>query len=40
MELVQCVLLVGEELPMTAAQKLQRKQVEDKYKDSIKEIYP
>lgn len=39
LELVQTVLLVPEELPMTAAQKLQRKQVVDKYSDQIKKIY-
>lgn len=39
MELIQAVLLVPEELPMTAAQKLQRKQATDKYADRIKEIY-
>ncbi len=40
MELLQNVLLVGEELPMTAAQKLERKKVEAKYADEIKKIYP
>ncbi|CAO1629069.1 unnamed protein product [Parajaminaea phylloscopi] len=35
-ELVQGVVLVDEELPMTAAQKLQRKQVTEKYADAIK----
>lgn len=39
LELLQCVLLVPEELPMTAAQKLQRKDVVVKYEDKIKKIY-
>ncbi|CAO1625835.1 unnamed protein product [Sympodiomycopsis kandeliae] len=39
MELIQTVLLVPEELPMTAAQKLQRKQVTDKYQEELKKIY-
>lgn len=40
-ELLQCVVLIDEELPMTAAQKLQRKQVTEKYSDSIKNVgYP
>lgn len=40
MESLQEVLLVPEELPMTAAQKLQRKEVTEKYKEEIKKIYP
>lgn len=41
LELLESVVLVEEELPMTAAQKLQRKQVTDKYTDKIKKIgYP
>jgi len=40
MELLQTVLLVGEELPMTAAQKLERKKVEEKFQDEIKKVYP
>lgn len=39
LEMIQVVLLVPEELPMTAAQKLQRKEVTDKYKDEIKKVY-
>lgn len=40
MELLQCIVLVPEELPLTAAQKVQRKEVEKKYNDEIKKIYP
>ena len=40
MELLQCVLLIPEELPLTAAQKVQRKEVEKKYHDLIKRVYP
>ncbi|EPQ30980.1 uncharacterized protein PFL1_01169 [Pseudozyma flocculosa PF-1] len=39
LEQLQCVLLVHEELSMTAAQKLQRKDIIEKYKDEIKRIY-
>ncbi|KAN0065927.1 long-chain fatty acid-CoA ligase [Thecaphora frezii] len=39
LEQLQCVLLVHEELSMTAAQKLQRKDIVSKYKDDIKRIY-
>ena len=40
MELLQCVVLIPEELPLTAAQKVQRKEVEKKYADLIKKVYP
>ncbi|WFC99460.1 long-chain-fatty-acid--CoA ligase [Malassezia yamatoensis] len=40
MELLQSVILVPEELPLTAAQKIQRKEVETKYGDQIKKVYP
>ena len=40
MELLQTVVLSAEELPMTAAQKIERKKVEDKFKDGIKKVYP
>ncbi|KDN37585.1 acetyl-CoA synthetase-like protein [Tilletiaria anomala UBC 951] len=40
MEQLQTVILVCEELPMTAAQKLERKKVEEKYKDQINTVYP
>ena len=37
---LQSVVLVPEELPLTAAQKVQRKEVESKYGDEIKKVYP
>ncbi|WFD33126.1 long-chain-fatty-acid--CoA ligase [Malassezia sp. CBS 17886] len=40
MELLQTVVLVPEELPMTAAQKIQRKEVENIYADRIEKVYP
>lgn len=40
MEQLQSVVLVPEELPLTAAQKVQRKEVESKYGDEIKKVYP
>lgn len=40
MELLQSVVLVAEELPLTAAQKVQRKEVATKYADEIKKVYP
>ncbi|WFD28405.1 long-chain-fatty-acid--CoA ligase [Malassezia nana] len=40
MELLQCVIAIPEELPLTAAQKVQRKDVEKKYGDEIKKVYP
>ncbi|KAK0519237.1 long-chain fatty acid-CoA ligase [Tilletia horrida] len=40
LEQLQTVLLTPEELPLTAAQKLQRKEIEVKFKDQIKKIYP
>jgi long-chain acyl-CoA synthetase len=40
METLQTVILVPEDLPVTAAQKIQRKQAVDKYKDEIKKVYP
>lgn len=35
LELLQCVILVPEDLPVTAAQKIQRKQAVEKYKDEV-----
>ncbi|WFD24295.1 long-chain-fatty-acid--CoA ligase [Malassezia equina] len=40
MELLQCVIAIPEELPLTAAQKVQRKDVEKKYGEEIKKVYP
>ena len=40
MEMLQCIILVPEELPHTAAQKVQRKEVEKKYGNEIKKVYP
>lgn len=40
MEMLQSIVLVPEELPLTAAQKVQRKEVESKYGDAIKKVYP
>lgn len=40
MEQLQTVILVPEDLPVTAAQKIQRKQAVDKYKEQIDKIYP
>lgn len=40
MEQLQTVILIDEELPLTAAQKVQRKEVEHKYKDRIAAVYP
>ncbi|WFD34681.1 long-chain-fatty-acid--CoA ligase [Malassezia cuniculi] len=40
MELLQTVVLIAEELPLTAAQKVQRKEVANKYADEIKKVYP
>mgnify|MGYP002715270059 CR=1 FL=1 len=40
MELLQSVVVVAEELPLTAAQKVQRKEVASKYADRIKKVYP
>lgn len=40
MELLQSVVLIPEELPLTAAQKIQRKEVETLYADRIKQVYP
>ena len=40
MEQLQCVVLIPEELPLTAAQKVQRKEVETKYKKQISAVYP
>jgi len=40
MELLHCVIVIPEELPLTAAQKVQRKDVEKKYAKDIKKIYP
>ena len=40
MEMLQCVLATAEELPVTAAQKIQRKDVERKFKSQIDAIYP
>ncbi|SHO79486.1 Similar to S.cerevisiae protein FAA4 (Long chain fatty acyl-CoA synthetase) [Malassezia sympodialis ATCC 42132] len=40
MELLQCVVAIPEELPLTAAQKVQRKDVEKKYANEIKKVYP
>lgn len=39
-ELLQNVVVVAEELPLTAAQKVQRKEVASKYADKIKKVYP
>ncbi|KAL9936351.1 hypothetical protein V8E36_004419 [Tilletia maclaganii] len=40
LEILQTVILTPEELPLTAAQKLQRKDIEVQFKDRIKKIYP
>lgn len=40
LELLQTVVLVPEDLPVTAAQKIQRKQAVDKYKEQIDKVYP
>lgn len=39
-ELLKNVVVVAEELPLTAAQKVQRKEVASKYADRIKKVYP
>lgn len=39
LEMLQCVLLVPEELAMTAAQKLSRKDIQKKYEADIKKVY-
>lgn len=39
LEMLQTVLLVPEELAMTAAQKLSRKEIEKKYEEDIKRVY-
>lgn len=36
MEQIQCVILVPEDLPVTAAQKIQRKQAVEKYKEEVR----
>ncbi|PKI82768.1 long-chain-fatty-acid--CoA ligase [Malassezia vespertilionis] len=40
MEMLQVILPIAEELPLTAAQKVQRKEVESIYGDAIKKLYP
>lgn len=40
LQMLQTVLLVPHELNVTAAQKLERKKVEAKYKDAIAKVYP
>ncbi|WFC94774.1 long-chain-fatty-acid--CoA ligase [Malassezia brasiliensis] len=40
MEMLQTIILVHEELPLTAAQKVQRKEVEKKYGNAIGKVYP
>ncbi|UZJ56875.1 hypothetical protein CBS101457_006195 [Exobasidium rhododendri] len=40
LEMLQTVVLVPEDLPTTAAQKIQRKQVVEKFKDKIDKVYP
>lgn len=40
MERIQTVILIPEELPLTAAQKIQRSEVKDRYGDAIKKVYP
>ena len=40
MEFLQSIVLVPVELPMTAAQKVQRNEVAKKYASQIKRVYP
>ncbi|KAE8257679.1 hypothetical protein A4X13_0g2193 [Tilletia indica] len=40
LEQLQTILLSPEELPLTAAQKLQRKEIQEMYKDRIAKVYP
>lgn len=40
LELLQTVLVVPDELDVTAAQKIERKKIEAKYKDAIAKVYP
>ena len=40
LEMLQTVVLVPEDLPVTAAQKIQRKQAVEKYKEQVDKVYP